>query len=437
MKIAIIGAAARFTPGLLTEMARQPGLAGTSVALYDLHNERTQLVARWGRRYLEEHDYSATVDAIPALEPALAGADFVFTTLRVGGGDAYAADLEVPARHGVEQGVADSVGPGGFFAALRQVPVFVAIAQTMEAVCPNAWLLNFSNPMTAICTAVARTSRIRCVGLCHGIYGQQERLERYLEVPEGSLELNHGGVNHCTWITELRYRGDDAYPLLWQRYRDRGPGDQPISFRFLEIYGQFPSPADRHVAEFFPYFHRPDAGGGKAYGLELSAQQLARDLNRRTNYWPRLEAELAGGDRVPGRRPGEGDRAMELVAALSGASTAAGDTTPAQSSYAVNVPNGGGTMPDLPEGAIVELFATAGGGGVQPQAPGLLAPGVAAALRARLDQQVLAVDAALSGDRRLALQALMADPLIQSVEQASAILDELLVRHAPFLPQFN
>ncbi|MBI3974426.1 MAG: hypothetical protein HY332_24360 [Chloroflexi bacterium] len=440
MKLAIVGAGGRFTPGLLTEMARQPALRGTTVTLYDLDQERVQVMERWGRRYLREQGYEASIQAAPELAAALEGADYVFSTIRVGAGDSYAVDLLVPAKYGIEQGVGDTVGPGGLFAALRQIPAFVKLAQTMDAVCPDAWLLNFSNPMTAICTAVARTSRVRAIGLCHGIYGVHSWLARYLEVPESRLEVNHGGINHCTWITELRLDGQDVYPLLWQRHRDKGDGGQPISFRFLELYGQFPSPGDRHVAEFFPYFHRPDAGGGKAYGLETSVEQAARDLARRERFWPQLREEIDGAAPLPGRRPGEGDRAMELVAALAGAMPAKGSTAyhpPDHMQYAVNVPNTGGIVPELPGQAIVELFATADGAGVHPRPPGRLAPGVAAALRARLDQQALTVEAALAGDRRLALQALAADPLIRSLEQATSLLDELLVRHAEHLPQFR
>jgi alpha-galactosidase len=440
MKLAIVGAGGRFTPGLLTEMVRQPSLAGATVTLFDLDGERAALMERWGRRYVAEQGYGATIQVASQLESALEGAKFVFSTIRVGARDSYEADLLVPARLGIEQGVGDSVGPGGFFASLRQVPVFVQLARTMEAVCPSAWLLNFSNPMTTICAAVARTTSVRAIGLCHGIYGVHRWLAHFLEAPEERLELNHGGINHLTWITELRLDGQDAYPLLWQRYRDKGDGGQPISFRFLELYGQFPSPGDRHVAEFFAHFHRPDARGGKDYGLETAAEQAARDLNRRERFWPQLREEIEGAAALPGRRPGEGDRAMELVAALSGATpvrSGAAYQPPAHMQYAVNVPNTGGIMPDLPEGAIVELFASADGSGIHPRPPGPLAPGVAAALRARLDQQALTVEAALTGDRRLAHQALIADPLVRSHEQAEALLDELLAKHGAQLPQFR
>ena len=124
----------------------------------------------------------------------------------------------------------------------------------------------------------------------------------------------HGGINHLTWVTSLRLDGNDAYPLLWEAYKRKGHAGQPISFRFLEMYGQYPSPADRHVAEFFPYFHTPEASGGKSFGLELAAEQAARDLSRRERFWPQLMDEIEGAAPLPRRRPGEGDRAMELAA---------------------------------------------------------------------------------------------------------------------------
>jgi alpha-galactosidase len=431
-KIAIVGAGARFTPGLLADVIGRPGLEEVSVALFDPDPARPPVLERWGQRLARSRRVPARVEAVPTLEAALRGSDVVFTTLRVGGREAYHADLAVPARYGIEQGVADSVGPGGFFAALRQIPAFAGVARTMERACPDAWLLNLSNPMTVICRTVARVSRIRCVGLCHGIYGRHQWLARYLGVPREALGINHAGVNHLTWVTELTYQGKDAYPLLAQRFREVGHGGEPISFQLLELFGQFPSPADRHVAEFYPYYHRPDAGGGRAYGLETSAEQIARDARRRADYWATLAREADALVPLSRRYPGEGEGAVDLVAALSGRRAGAGAPRP----FAVNLPNTGGIVSGLPEDGIVEVFATVEEGGLRPRPPGTLSPGVAAGLRARLDQQALTVEAGLTGDRRLAHQALLADPLVRTVEQARGLLEELLARHAPYLPQF-
>lgn len=438
VKLAIVGAGAHFTPGLLMGLVRHPTLADAEVALYDVDTEKLGIVERWGRRLVRDRTGRLEVRAVVDLAEALTGVDVAFTTIRVGGGSAARHDLEIPARHGVEQGVGDSVGPGGLSYALRQVPVFVNIARTLERVSPHARLVNFSNPMTVIGRALAATSRIPVVGLCDGIYGRQRWLANYLEKPVGELEVEHAGLNHMTWISAIRHGGQDLYPQLWQRYREGGPADQPISFQLLETYGLFPSPGDRHVAEFFPYFHRPEAGGGRQYGLQTAADRVASMKTRLGTYWEQFTAEADGRQLFAERSAREGQDALALVAQFTGRVPGAANTP----AITVNVPNAAGLVPELPAQAVVEGVAQLDGSGDpgrwRPASPGAALPaGITAALRSRAEQQELVAQAAISGDRALALQAMAADPLIRSLEQASAILDDLLREQQAWLPQFN
>ncbi len=434
VKVAIVGAGGHFTTGLLLGLSEQPGLRGAEVVLYDPNPAPLATLQRWGERLIEQRHSSFAITTAGVLQEALAGADFVFTTIRGGGGKAARADLEVPARHGIEQAVGDTVGPGGFAYALRQIPIHAEIAQTMHVACPDAWLLNFSNPMTAICRAVIRTGHTRCVGLCDGVFGRRSWLGHYLDVPEDELAFRHGGVNHLTWFTSLQRNGIDLYPVLRRRFQARGSDSQPVSFKLMEVFGLFPSPGDRHIAEFYPYFHRAEAEGGRAYGLPTSAD--------RSEPWQRLEAEANG--QVPVAAQGHGGaaaHAMALVAALSGAAAPpAHDKRPDPMGglFAVNTPNRqhGEMVPDLPPWAVVEALARADADGLHPIPSGELPAGIAATLRARLDQQELTVEAALTGDRGLALQALAADPLVPSLEQAEAVLEELLHVQAAYLPRF-
>jgi alpha-galactosidase len=292
----------------------------------------------------------------------------VISTVRAGGTAATKADLDVPARHGVEQGVADTVGPGGLFFALRQIPALVGVAQTMQAVCPEAWLLTFSNPMTAMCRAVMRASTTRCIGLCDGIFGRRKWLGRHLGVPGDELDVRHAGINHMTWISSLQHRGEDVYPAL--RQRERGVGDQPISFQLMDVFGLFPSPGDRHIAEFFPYFHRADAGGGRQYGLPTSAERWETISSWRVDHEARLAAEASGAQPLPAPNPSAGEGTMELIAYLAGAENPAtagkrGDQRdPLAGIFAANLPNTHGYVPGLQEWAIVEGFARADGQGL-------------------------------------------------------------------------
>jgi alpha-galactosidase len=429
--MAIVGAGAHFTPGLLANAARRADLAGAHVALYDPDPERLQVTDRWAQRLVRERDAPLAVSPVDSLADAVRGADVVFTTVRHGGGRAARLDLEVPAKHGVEQGVGDTVGPGGFAYALRQVPAFLHIVRTIERESPHVLVINFSNPMTVIGRAIARTSHVRCIGLCDGIYGRQRWIARYLDVPADDVEVRHAGLNHLTWITQLRRKGDDLYPLLWQRAQECGDGGEPISFQLARTYGLFPSPGDRHVAEFFPYFHRPGAGGGRAYGLQTAADRVAGLASRAQQYWQAFSAEADGSAPIAERSPRESQDALAIVAYLTGASRQAPQVT-------VNVPNAHGLVPALPPTAVVEAIATpTAEGNWQPAPqPEALPAAIAAGLRARADQQELTVEAALSGDRLVALQALAADPLVDSLEQANAILDDLLREQREWLPQF-
>jgi alpha-galactosidase len=304
--------------------------------------------------------------------------------------------------------------------------------RTIELASPNAFVVNFSNPMTVIGRAIVRTSRIACAGLCDGIYGRQRWLAGYLDVPADELEVRHAGLNHLTWITQLRHHGKDVYPRLWQRAPERGDGVEPVSFQLARTFGLFPSPGDRHVAEFYPYFHRPGAGGGRAYGLQTAADRVASLASRAQQYWQTFAAEADGSAPIAARSPRESQDALAIVAYLTGVSPEAPQVT-------VNVPNTHGLVPALPPTAIVEAIAAPAPDGSWRPAMGVetLPAAIAAGLRARADQQELTVEAALTGDRRVALQALAADPLVESLEQASAILEDLLREQREWLPQFH
>jgi alpha-galactosidase/6-phospho-beta-glucosidase family protein len=432
VRLTIVGAGAHFTPGLLAHAARRPDLAGTQVALYDPDPERLQVTARWAQRLIRDMDAALTVEAVDGLAEAVRGANVVFTTVRHGGGRAARFDLEVPARHGVEQGVGDTVGPGGFAYALRQIPAFLHIVRTIEQESPGALIVNFSNPMTVIGRAIARVSEMPCIGLCDGIYGRQRWIAQFLDVPVDELEVRHAGLNHLTWVTALERNGENLYPQLWQRAQEQGDGGEPISFQLARTFGLFPSPGDRHVAEFYPYFHRQSADGGRAYGLQTAADRIASLTTRAQAYWDAFSAEANGSVPIQERSPRESEDALAIVAYLTGA-------TDEQPRATVNVPNTHGLVPSLPAGAVVEAMASPGKDGAWRAVPGpeVLPAGIATGLRARADQQELTVEAALTGDRQTALQALAADPRIESLEQATAILEDLLREQREWLPQFN
>ena len=440
-KIVIIGAGSTvFTPGLVADLTAAPAFAGATVALVDVNPDAAETMARYAARVARERGVPLTVEHAADRREVLAGANFVTTTIAVGGARAWEQDVRVPERHGVWQTVGDSVGPGGVFRALRHVPELVAIARDMEQLCPEAWLFNYTNPLTALVRGVQKSSPVRCVGLCHGILHTRQTIARDLGLAPSELSLTAAGVNHLCWVLDLRHDGEDVYPRFRETLRRQAlapAGDdddlydafQQVSARLTELYGFYPSPGDRHVAEFFAHYLRPEQGA-LPFGTQAGLDMTNRILASRDERWERIRAQADGRaelDRALFDEAREGERVVAIMRAIL--------RDEPLLELAVNVRNDG-LIPNLPPWAVVEVPGLVNGSGVHGVAVGPLPEGIAGILRARADQQELTVDAALAGDRGLALQALLADPLVPTVEAAEAMLDEALAVHARHLPRF-
>ena len=422
-KIVIIGAGSHFTPGLLGDFAGAEELAGSTVVLHDIEAAGMEIMTKLGRRMVKEKGVDLHIESTLDRREALTDADFVISTIRVGGLDAHRKDIEIPLKYDIYQGVGDTVGAGGLSVALRHIPVTIEFCRDMEELCPDAWLFNFTNPMTAVCRAARKVTDIKIVGLCHGIFGTRRFLADYLGVQINDFHVQAAGINHFTWIYDMRHNGEDAYPLLREKYAEVGPKTQPVSFQLFEIYGLYPSPGDRHVAEFLPFYHRKEADGGAKYGLHLrnvDAMEGSKD-----EYWARLSAQADGTQ--PLNDYGSGEEVKGIITAL---------LEDKNSIHVVNVPNRG-AIPHLPDIAVVEVTAMVGAGGMKSICVDELPQGITAMLQTRIAQQELTVDAALTGDKNLALQALLADPMTRAVEDAKKLIDELLEAHAEHLPQFS
>ncbi|MCC6313120.1 MAG: hypothetical protein IT337_03845 [Thermomicrobiales bacterium] len=442
MKIVIIGAGSTvFTPGLIADLTGSPALADATVALVDIDPASAETMARYAERVARERGVGLRVEYATDRRRVLEGADIVTVTIAVGGARAWERDVRIPEAHGVWQTVGDSVGPGGVFRALRHVPELVAIAHDMEQLCPDAWLFNYTNPLSALVRAVHKTSSIKAVGLCHGVLHTRAEIARELGLRPADLGITVAGLNHLGWVLDLRHGSDDLYPRFREIVRrqlaspppppenDPYAGFQEVSARLLEIYGLYPSPGDRHVAEFFPFFLR--RGGDRLdYGLQRGLDMTNSILASRDDRWDRIVAQANGAtelDRALFDEAREGERLVGIIEAMTA------DRPLAE--LAVNVRNDG-LIPNLPPYAVVETPGLIDGRGVHGVAVGPLPEGIAGVLAARVRQQELTVDAALSGDRQLALQALLADPLAPSVEAAAAMLEAALATHAPHLERF-
>jgi alpha-galactosidase len=382
---------------------------------------------------------------------ALDGADFVVVTISTGGFTSMRHDLEVPARHGIRQSVGDTVGPGGVSRALRNVPVLVGIARDMEELCPDAWMLNITNPMTALCRSVTRETSIHTDGLCHEVTITRHVLASLLGVDAGDVDLTVTGVNHFPVVTAAHVDGRDALADLRdladhadERAGDPLPIELPddldpalraeltigsvmrshrIKFELLRRFGALPAAGDRHLAEFLPGFLTEESGWGEHWGVHLTTIE---DRERsQGQYVAALDALLATDD-LPAAQSGE------IVAPLLSCFLT-GD----HGEFPLNLPNIG-QCPDLPDDVVVESIGVTDGHGVHGRDHALAPPFLAEVLRRVAASQELTVEAALSGSRETAFEAMLADPLAgrADYDTVARMTGELIDATKPWLPQF-
>jgi alpha-galactosidase len=438
--IVLVGAGSTvFTPGLMQDLAGAPAFAGWTVHLVDLDADAANTMARLGRRIAREAGAELTFVPHTDRREALPGARFVTTTIAMGGADGWRHDLEVPARHGIAQTVGDSVGPGGVLRALRHVPEVVGIAHDVADLAPEALLVNYSNPLTANVRGVAMSTDVDVIGLCHGAMHTLSALVADLGLPSDEVTAVFAGVNHLSWLLELRHGSADAYPRLRQLVLEPSAGHDapssggygtalPVSADLLRTFGRYPAPGDRHVAEFFPWYlgdARPDEP--LPWGLQGGLDDTRRYVAEKADLWERLHAQAEGIAPLSRTDNQEAERLVAICAAVV--------TGEPHAELAVNLPNHG-LVANLPPDAVVEVPARVGADGVTGVPVGPLPEAIAAVLTARALQQELTVRAALEGSRDLALQALVLDPLVPGPAVASAVLDDAVKAHGALLERF-
>jgi alpha-galactosidase len=423
-KIVIIGAGSVvFSRRLISDIILEKELSGSTVALCDIDPEGLELTAGLARRMADEAGADITIESSTDRTQVLPGADYVIQTIAIGGKAAWEKDLNIPMKYGIVQPVGDSVGPGGLSRALRLLPVVVDICHDMEDLCPDALLLNYSNPNSCVCAAAHQYSSIKVIGLCHGLLGTQKQLADYLGVAVERTKVLAVGVNHFNWILKLLIDDQDVLAMLREKIDKEGirKGMQ-ISANLFRIFGAFPAPGDVHVAEFLPYFLNQESDRGEKYGLSLM-----KAYGQNPEHWEEIRRHLDEDVSVKHYLNPSEEQAIDIIAALQGKDDIIFD--------AINLPNYG-IVSNLPEGAILEVPATVGVFGVRGVCVDDIPFSIAAMLSTRIFQQQLTVEAAMSGDRQLTLQAMLLDPLVPNIEIAEAMLNELMKAHSEHLPQF-
>lgn len=423
-KITIVGGGSyAWTPTIVRDIVVTGELEGSTICLHDIDPQAMKLTARAARRCIRQARAHFKVESTESRRDALRGADYVILTISTGGLEAMRHDLEIPYKYDIYQPVGDTVGPGGLNRALRNIPVVVAIARDMERYCPDAWLLNYTNPMTTLTRSVTKTTSIRTIGLCHELYGTMRSIRRWLDLaPEVPIEARVGGINHLPWILDLAIDGKDGMEMLRRFVRRNGTSASAVKLELFKVYGGLPAAGDRHVCEWFPYFLTKESNWGAKFGVKLTTIEerygWLKNAQQRTK-------NLASGKQRFDLRPSQ-EAASRLIAGL---------VTGTHAVDILNLPNRG-QLPDLPTDAVVETMGTAGSMGAQGFSVGPLPRGIAGHLKKLVQMQEMVVEAALTGDRKLALQALLMDPLVTEYSTAKKMLDAMLRATKAYLPQF-
>lgn len=422
-RVVLVGAgSAVFGYNSVLDAVNLSGLRGVNLVLHDIDEGRLRSMATLARRMDEEAGAGLEIEETTDRRNALDGADFIVVSIAVDRMRRWRMDWEVPFRHGIKQVIGENGGPGGLFHAMRMAPPILDICHDVELHCPNALLINYTNPVPRLCLAISRYTDVKAVGLCHEVEHEMRRLAPIIGVPTQLLDATSIGLNHFSWFKELRLKnGDDAYPLLDKGLRD-AKGFQPLCRALYKRFGLYPSTDDNHAGEYLAYAWEAcpprDRGFNWIDRMEVEGQRAWERINRLIEEKEKLD--------IKDKLSGEG--AMRIIEGIINNS--------GHTELQINLPNKGQAQNLLPD-AIVETPAIINRSGVHPIHVGELPPGLAAICNIQILIQGLAVEAAVFGDRKKAMQAMLADPVVQDSVAAEKAFRELFDAHRDLLPQFK
>lgn len=457
-KIVCIGAGSySFGVTTLVSLLRSQTLKGSELVLIDQNEAHLETMKKLVDWLNDVWDSQMQISAFTDHHEALTGAKFVINAIEVGPREGlWESDYRIPLKYGVRQPYAENSGPGGFAHAARNIIPIMDIVMDMETLCPDAWFINFTNPMQRICAAVHRHSSIKVIGLCHQLGAGYAMVGKALADDLGILvppdftsthaspkystgmhatalaalekvKITAAGVNHFTWVLSLRDRltGEDLYPLFRQRWEALPECFEPLTRRVFNAFNLFPVPGDEHLCEYLPWVSDPITQPWEKYELELYEWQ--HHSHGREEQWIELEKATQLMEDPDQFIPIFSEGALEIIENILNNSDLVWE--------AVNVPNRG-QIPNLPQGAIIELPGLLNANGATGITIGAMPEGIAELLRREITISHLTVDSVIEGDRDLALQALLLDPVIRDIDVARQILDDYLLTYRNHLPSF-
>lgn len=457
-KVVCLGAgSSSFGQSTLITLLRSPVLTNAEIALVDTNEESLAAITEFANWLNSAWNCQKTITSHHMHQTALDEADFVISAVEVQPREQlWREDFERTLPLGIRQPYAENGGPGGFAHAARNVNTILGIARDMETQCPEAWFINFTNPMHRICYLIHKYSSIKVVGLCHqlaagyamvakalaGDYGfdgadnfHSTHADPCNDLPMANMALQGferfsiraAGLNHFTWMLALKDRqtGADLYPRFRQAWKDLPGSFEPLTHRMFSAFGLFPIPGDEHLCEYLPWMSDPIEKPWQKFDLSLYDWDYF--AKHRDLMWQQIIADMQNGMPPETYACVHSEGAIEVIEAI---------LTDADLFWeAANIPNNG-LIAGLPEDAIVEVPATINRSGIHGQPVGALPAGITALLQREVACSQLCVDAVVRGDRALALQSLLLDPTVTDLDQAERVLDQILSSSKRFLPQF-
>lgn len=431
-KIVLIGAGSHvFSMHLITDILSYPELRDSTITLMDIATEPLDLITSFARKLVKQNGFSTKIESTRDRREALEGADYVFVTVRVG--EQQDLRLKSPTEYyGVELGRGDTIGAGGVFYGARHVPLMLEICHDMEELCPDAWLLNYTNPMAIISWAINDYTRIKNVGLCHSIPNTSAELAKYMGIPYDEISYWVAGINHMAWFLELKWRGKDAYPLLREKLKDpavySGPdahwaGPDIVRVEVFKAFGYFVTESSMHMGSYVPYFKKRQELIKK---FKLDQHRVVRKPKMEQDE--DLRQQLNSDYRFPLSRSGE--YGSIIIHSLE---------TGKPSRINGNVKNNG-LITNLLQGCCVEVPCLVDKEGIHPCFVGDLPPQLAALNRTNINVQELAVRGIVEKDKTKLFHSVLLDPLTSAmltIDETRELVDKLFREEKAYLQGYK
>ncbi|MGE0093457.1 MAG: alpha-glucosidase/alpha-galactosidase [Alphaproteobacteria bacterium] len=416
-KIVFIGATSMaFGLEMLRDVFGNDELRGSTLTLVGRNAQTLNKMAELAKLLNAKSGAGLTVEQTTDRRAALDGADFVVNAAAIDRNRLWKLDFEIPRKYGIRHTLGENGGPGGLFFTLRTLPLVFDFAREMEALCPKALFINFSNPENRIILALGKYSSIRALGLCHGIFMGRGDVARILDRQYDDLEVWAAGINHFQCILQIRDRasGEDLYPLLRERERSYDPTFGPLTRTLFRAFGYWMTCSDDHLGEYLAYGWESGEHGYDFAADERGRAEFAAELDR-----------VLGGRTMP---------AHWLTPSGARAAAVAGSILHNRKRlFDSGIVMNRGTIENLPTDAAVEVPVMTDATGVHPVSLGPLPDPVAKLIATQVNVQQLAVEAAMRGSKELALQALLIDPVVNSASAAVKLLDELWEVNRPYI----